>query len=123
MTMKPRLRRSTRQDDDDPDPVTVTDNTAIRLGFETPDATPLPSAVPDPDLPPGRRRGHVKSIKQDLGFGFVTDPVTCTDYFFHKSSMARGTGKTFADLSEFDRVEFTPIESPKGMRAIEVRPL
>lgn len=70
-----------------------------------------------------KMRGTIKTIKHQQGFGFITDGVTGTDYFFHRSALERTSTMSFNDLHPDTPVEFTPIEGPKGARALEVRPL
>lgn len=67
-----------------------------------------------------RVRGRVKSIKRPEGFAFLTPENGGLDFFMHRSGL-QTTTKSFAELNEGDPVEFTPIEGPKGPRAIEVR--
>lgn len=62
--------------------------------------------------------GTVARMKHDKRFGFISDGTT-DDYFFHESCLQRSS-KPFEDIREGDSVEFTPVEGPKGHRAIEV---
>jgi len=69
--------------------------------------------------------GTIKSLPQDhttgerRGYGFIRDDAG-GNWFFHKRAI-QAFGPAFADLQEGDPVTFTPIEHPKGPRAIEVR--
>ena len=68
-------------------------------------------------------KGVIKTIKKAEGYGFITHTATGEDHFFHRSSLVRDEGDTIPwELLELDqRVEFTPVEGPKGLRAVEVR--
>lgn len=65
-------------------------------------------------------RGTVKNIKRAEGYGFITDSSTGEDYFFHRTAVEMTSAKGFGDLQEDDAVVFTPIDGPKGLRAVEV---
>jgi CspA family cold shock protein len=60
-----------------------------------------------------------KDTGQSRGFGFIR-ASDGTEHFLHRSGLERTT-KPWEDLREGDAVEFTPIDGPKGPRAIEVR--
>lgn len=64
-------------------------------------------------------RGTIKTLKHQEGFGFIVHAATGEDYFFHRSALER-TGPGWDDLMVSMTVDFTPIEAPKGPRAIEV---
>lgn len=64
-------------------------------------------------------RGTVKTIKRAEGYGFVTHASTGHDYFFHRSAVEG----SFEALELDQAVEFTPVEGPKGLRALSVVPL
>jgi cold shock CspA family protein len=68
-------------------------------------------------------KGTVKSLKKTEGYGFITHTVTGQDHFFHRSAVERTSPVQFDDLEIDQQVEFTPIEGPKGPRAVEVRPV
>jgi len=61
-------------------------------------------------------RGTIKTLKKTEGYGFISDPVTGDDYFFHRSHV----GVDFDSLERDQEVEFTPTEGPKGPRAINI---
>ncbi len=73
--------------------------------------------------------GKVGRLVRARGFGFiVADPPLGGDpgntqvgeeLFFHFSGLI--DSKEFATLEEGDRVNFTPMDSPKGRRAEEIR--
>ena len=71
----------------------------------------------------GKLRGTVETIKRQEGYGFITHTATGEDHFFHRSSIERTSRVTWDDLQPDQAVEFTPIDGPKGQRAIEVRAL
>lgn len=70
--------------------------------------------------------GTVKLIKRDRGFLFITatmqDPqsglLQQVDYFAHRNTLHR---VTFERLVEGDALDFTPVQSPYGLRAEDVR--
>ncbi len=64
--------------------------------------------------------GVIKTLKREEGFGFITDRATGQDYFFHRTGLER-TSKAWIERAVDDAVRFTPIEGPKGLRAIEVQ--
>ena len=61
--------------------------------------------------------GTIRTLRVDKGFGFIKDE-TGHDYFFHQSSIY---GEGIADLREGDGVEFEGADSPKGLRAANVK--
>lgn len=65
-------------------------------------------------------KGTIKSIKRAEGFAWITHDETGIDHFMHRSALELST-VAFHDLKEDMRVEFTPVDAPKGPRAIEVR--
>lgn len=67
----------------------------------------------------GRYTGAVRKLKEGFGFIAGDDGI---DYFFHWSAMDKN-GTNFRQLSIQDRVSFTLAQSPKGMRAVEVKVL
>lgn len=64
-------------------------------------------------------RGTVKSIKRQEGYGFISHTITGQDYFFHRSALEQMDD--WAELEQDCPVEFTPLDSPKGLRAGSVR--
>lgn len=65
--------------------------------------------------------GEVKWFSNDRGYGFVfTDDAPETEYFVHFSSILTDGFKT---LTAKQRVEFELKDTPKGVQAVEVRPL
>lgn len=75
----------------------------------------------------GQLRGKIVRMVTDRetgrskGFGFIRD-AEGTEYFFHISGV-QDTSIPFAEMAPDMDVEFTPIEGPKGLRAIEVMAL
>lgn len=73
-----------------------------------------------------RLTGTIKTIKRDEGFGFIAHSASGQEYFFHRTALER-TGPQWRDgengtkVEEDDRVEFDPIDGPKGLRAVGVR--
>ena len=63
--------------------------------------------------------GTVKKIVADRGFGFIT-AEDGKDYFFHRGELEASLD--FDRLAGGERVEFDVEASPKGPRAIKVRP-
>ena len=63
-----------------------------------------------------RLRGSVKRFSDTLGYGFITGD-NGVDYFAHYS---RITGQGFRSLVESQRVQFTPIQTDRGLQAIDV---
>ncbi len=63
--------------------------------------------------------GQVSGLIADRGFGFISSQGV--DYFFHSKGMR--AGYLFVELNKDDRVTFTPTETPKGKRAVDVRPV
>lgn len=66
-------------------------------------------------------KGTIKAIKKQEGFGFVTHSATGEDYFFHRSQVAKNSKVPFEQMELDQEVAFTPVESPKGLRATEIR--
>lgn len=64
-------------------------------------------------------QGKVSKLVADKGFGFIKQSGGSTEFFFHRSGMARGY--PFEDLVEGQEVEFESEESAKGPRASNVR--
>ena len=61
--------------------------------------------------------GIIARLLLDKGFGFIRDERGL-EHFFHRGSVR---GAVFELLREGQRVEFTPEESQKGLRAGDVR--
>ena len=61
--------------------------------------------------------GTIRTVRVDKGFGFIKDEAG-RDYFFHQSAIY---GEGIADLREGDGVEFEVTDSPKGLRAVDVK--
>jgi CspA family cold shock protein len=66
-----------------------------------------------------RQTGTVKWFNDSKGFGFISREAG-EDVFVHHSNI---DGGGFRSLSENQRVEFDVEQSPKGLRAINVRAL
>ena len=63
-------------------------------------------------------RGTIKKLIRDRGFGFIR-AADGQEVFFHRGSLPMDG---FDRLSEGDSVEFEAEQSPKGLRAVNVRP-
>ena len=61
--------------------------------------------------------GSVQRITRDKGFGFIR-AEDGRDYFFHYTELQN---VELAQLIEGDQVEFVGVETPKGLRANEVK--
>lgn len=66
-------------------------------------------------------KGAVKAIKYPEGFMFITHEATGEDYFAHRTAVQVTGQREWGDIEVGDHVTFTPIDGPKGLRAIEVR--
>jgi CspA family cold shock protein len=66
-----------------------------------------------------RQTGTVKWFNDSKGFGFISREAG-EDVFVHHSNI---DGGGFRSLSENQHVEFDVEQSPKGLRAINVRAL
>jgi CspA family cold shock protein len=64
-------------------------------------------------------KGKIKKLVKDRGFGFISD-TDGREVFFHQSSIIDAT---FDALGEEQEVEFEVENSPKGPRAINVKPV
>ncbi|MGD0336170.1 MAG: cold shock domain-containing protein [Candidatus Omnitrophota bacterium] len=64
-------------------------------------------------------KGKIKKLVKDRGFGFISD-TDGREVFFHQSSIIEAT---FDGLGEEQEVEFEVENSPKGPRAINVKPV
>lgn len=67
------------------------------------------------------RTGVVKWFNDGKGFGFITPEGGGKDLFAHFSEIRNGGG--FRSLQENQRVEFEIKEGPKGLQAVNIRPL
>ncbi len=65
----------------------------------------------------GTMQGTIKKIDSAKAFGFIRGE-NGTDYFFHKSAVARDV--EFHELREGERVSFEASEGPKGPRAEDI---
>lgn len=61
--------------------------------------------------------GSVQRITREKGFGFIR-ATDGRDYFFHYTELQN---IELGQLIEGDQVEFVGVETPKGLRANEVR--
>ena len=62
------------------------------------------------------KKGTVKFFNETKGFGFITDEEGGKDYFVHSTGLAER-------IKDGDDVEFELAEDPKGMRAVNVKPV
>lgn len=62
-------------------------------------------------------RGTIAKVVRDRGFGFIRGNDG-KDVFFHRSGVV---GLTFEDLDQGTVVDFEVEQSPKGLRAANVR--
>ncbi len=62
------------------------------------------------------KKGTVKFFNQVKGFGFITEEGGSKDYFVHSTGLA-------GEIKDGDIVEFELAEDPKGMRAVNVKPV
>ncbi|MBN1248608.1 MAG: cold-shock protein [Anaerolineae bacterium] len=66
-----------------------------------------------------RETGTVKWFNDSKGFGFISRD-SGDDVFVHFSAIQGGG---FRSLQENQRVEFSVEQGPKGLKAVDVRPL
>ncbi len=64
-------------------------------------------------------KGKIKKLVRDRGFGFIS-ATDGREVFFHQSSLV---DVEFDALTEDQEVEFEVEKSPKGARAINVKPV
>ena len=64
-------------------------------------------------------KGKIKKLVRDRGFGFIS-ATDGREVFFHQSSLV---DIEFDALKEEQEVEFEVEKSPKGARAINVKPV
>lgn len=62
--------------------------------------------------------GKIKKLVRERGFGFISD-TDGTEVFFHQSGLV---DLKFDTLNEEQEVEFEVEKSPKGPRAINIKP-
>jgi len=62
--------------------------------------------------------GKIKKLNRERGFGFISN-TEGKDFFFHRSQVQN---TDFDSLNEDQTVDFDVEESPKGPRAVNVRP-
>tara|TARA_B100000902_G_C26821322_1_gene674119 strand:+ start:313 stop:507 length:195 start_codon:yes stop_codon:yes gene_type:complete len=61
-------------------------------------------------------KGTVKFFNNTKGFGFICDEASGKDYFVHSSGLS-------APINDGELVEFELAKDPKGMRAVNVKPI
>ncbi len=61
-------------------------------------------------------KGTVKFFNNTKGFGFISDEGSDKEYFVHSTGLS-------APIKDGDTVEFELEEDPKGMRAVNVKPV
>ncbi|HYY21892.1 MAG TPA: cold-shock protein [Thermoleophilaceae bacterium] len=64
--------------------------------------------------------GTVKWFSDDKGFGFISPDDGGKDLFVHHTGIA---GDGFRSLSEGSKVSYESESGPKGLKAIDVRPV
>jgi len=62
--------------------------------------------------------GKIQRLYVDKGFGFVRNPDTGDEFFFHRSAVQ---GVRFEELREQQTVRFEAGQGPKGPRADRVQ--
>lgn len=67
----------------------------------------------------GKQIGEIRHMAHS--FGFIR--ANGIDHFFYRTAVDITCGVPFDQYRKGDRVEFTPIDGPKGPKAIEVRKL
>tara|TARA_Y100000766_G_scaffold217072_1_gene188938 strand:+ start:723 stop:917 length:195 start_codon:yes stop_codon:yes gene_type:complete len=61
-------------------------------------------------------KGTVKFFNETKGFGFICEEASGKDYFVHSSGLS-------GPIKDGDIVEFELTKDPKGMRAVNVKPV
>jgi len=69
---------------------------------------------------PNRQEGTIVRRVEGRGFGFIRNPVTNEEFFFHATELENCE---FPNLRDGDRVSFLGLASPKGPRAEQIRKL
>jgi CspA family cold shock protein len=64
--------------------------------------------------------GTVKWFNAEKGFGFIAQPDGGNDVFVHHTAIQMSG---YRSLEEGQRVEFELQETPKGLSAVNVRPI
>jgi len=77
-------------------------------------------AKPSPPSPDDRRQGTIVRRVVDRSFGFIRDPATGEEFFFHATDLENCE---FGQLLDGDATSFVPKATPKGARAEQVRRL
>jgi cold shock CspA family protein len=67
-------------------------------------------------------RGKILNLKIEKGYGFVRPEGDTENCFFHFSDLAYG-GLVWGPELLGQWVEFNSIEEPKGVRAVDIKPL
>ena len=62
-------------------------------------------------------KGKIKKVIRERGFGFIS-ATDGQEIFFHRSGLV---GENFDSLNEGIEVEFETQNSPKGLRAVNVK--
>lgn len=65
-------------------------------------------------------KGHVKWFNSTKGFGFIIGEGSTSDIFVHYTSILE---EGFRNLTEKQEVEYTLIETDRGMQAFDVKKL
>ena len=63
--------------------------------------------------------GKVKWYSGQKAYGFISEPIAKQDYFIHYGDIL--SDKDFKCLFENDWVEFEPVNTPKGWKAVKAR--
>ena len=67
-----------------------------------------------------RLRGTIKTMFSERGFAFVTHSGIGQDYFFHRTELQKAN-IDWDQLKVGWKVEFDPVDGPRGPRALDVR--
>jgi len=79
---------------------------------------PVSISIRHTPLPALSRRGKIKRVVQERGFGFISGDDG-TEYFFHRSGLDPRV--SFESLAGGEAVTFEVEVSPRGPRATRVR--